>query len=711
MSISVYVIRDINMALQINDGKFHLNDIPVLLVGGSVHYWRLDRALWSQILDKVKEMGFETICTYVPWSVHELARGQFDFGESNPSYDLEAFLFLCEEKNLNVLLRPGPHVNSEITYFGFPKRIVLDPEIQSVTAEGTPVVFPSPPRMFPVPGYASEKFYNEVAIFFDRVCPIIVRHLHPNGCIIGVQADNEMCFFLRTQPYDHDYSTSALELYREFLCEKYTGIDYLNRTYKSNYESFDSIPPPRDFLAKQVDDLPYYLDWIEYKEYYLQYGIKRIADMLREREVDTLIYHNLPGVSMKPPYNLVKMEEIVDVVGFDLYYYKEEYHKVKKGVEYLSGTSRAVFIPEFASGFIALPLPVKPIMLEDAQFTTLCALMHGIAGINFYMLVERERWVGSPIDRFGGVRKNHFKFYTMLNKLIKRIDYVNLTKKSEGILLINRDYARLELASSLLTPIPLIGNITPEQYVNEQVLGFDNIIQLEYSLQWDALYHGFGMAKYAVTLGDTQMPLDKLLSYKMVTVPTFDFMTRSVQKKLLDYAMHGGCLVIGPSVPHLDENMEECNIIAKYMLSASGKIHKLTINDMTPGNVHFFNGEPVLAVDEGVIIYQTSVGRGSIIQIGFLFPHISEHNQTGLTRVIDSIASAAGLTRLIDCPDPQIEVTVHTSNDRQVMFLANTGNSKKEVDLDLVYTDAVIDRVVGPRIRLKPYSVRILEAV
>jgi beta-galactosidase len=146
------------MALQINDGKFHLNDIPVLLIGGSVHYWRLDRALWSQILDKVKEMGFETICTYVPWSVHELARGQFDFGESNPSYDLEAFLFLCEEKNLNVLLRPGPHVNSEITYFGFPKRIVLDPEIQSVTAEGTPVVFPSPPRMFPVPGYASEKF-------------------------------------------------------------------------------------------------------------------------------------------------------------------------------------------------------------------------------------------------------------------------------------------------------------------------------------------------------------------------------------------------------------------------------------------------------------------------------------------------------------------------------------------------------------------------
>jgi len=169
------------MSLLIKDGKFHLNGTLLPLIGGSVHYWRLDRSLWPEILDKVKEMGFQIICTYVPWSVHEIERGKFDFGEINPDLDLEAFLWMCEEKDLYVILRPGPHINSEITYFGFPKRIVLDPEIQSVTADGTPVIFPSPPRMFPVPGYASEKFYKEVSIFFDHVCPIITRNLHPMG--------------------------------------------------------------------------------------------------------------------------------------------------------------------------------------------------------------------------------------------------------------------------------------------------------------------------------------------------------------------------------------------------------------------------------------------------------------------------------------------------------------------------------------------------
>jgi beta-galactosidase len=183
------------MALCVKEGSFYLDGIPISLIGGSVHYWRLERSLWPDILNRVKEMGFHTICTYIPWSVHEIARGEFDFGEIDTNLDINAFLVLCEEKGLHVLLRPGPHVNSEITYFGFPKRIVLDPEIQSRTSEGTPVVFPSPPRMFPVPSYASEKFYREVGLFFDHVCPIIVRHLHPDGCVIGVQADNEMSFY------------------------------------------------------------------------------------------------------------------------------------------------------------------------------------------------------------------------------------------------------------------------------------------------------------------------------------------------------------------------------------------------------------------------------------------------------------------------------------------------------------------------------------
>ena len=112
-----------------------------------------------------------------------------------------------------------------------------------------------------------------------------------------------------------------------------------------------------------------------------------------------------------------------------------------------------------------------------------------------------------------------------------------------------------------------------------------------------------------------------------------------------------------------------------------------------------------------MIIYQVLIGSGSIIHFGFLFPQPNEHIQVGLTDVIDSIASTAGLTRLIECNDPQIDVTVHTSRDKHIMFLANTGNSKKKINLDSEYTDVISDQVVGPVIMLEPYSVRILEVI
>ena len=699
------------MALTISDQKFHLDDRDKLLISGSVHYWRLDHLRWAAILDRVREMGFETICTYIPWAVHEISQGEFDFGEINPDYDLDSFLTLCEENGMYVLLRPGPHVNSEITYFGFPKRILRDPDIQSITADGTPVVFPSPPRMFPVPSYASEKFYQEVGIYFDHVCPIITEHLHPHGCVIGVQADNEMSFFLRTQPYDHDYSTGAIRLYARFLKEKYRDLNLLNELYRTDYASFDEIPPPRDFNAENRSDLPYYLDWIEYKEYYLQYGLARIAAMLKERGVTTLIYHNLPGLCAKPPYNQIKMEEIVDVVGFDLYYYKEEYHKVKRCVQYLNGTSRAPFIAEFASGFVALPIPAKPIMLDDARFTTYTALMHGFSGINFYMLVERERWVGSPIDRSGGIRKEQFEFYQRFNQILKRINYQELRIKCEGILLINRDCARLELASSLLTPIPILGGITPEYYVSEDDLGFNDVIQLEYGRQWDALYYGFGAAKYAVTLGDTELPLERLSGYRMVAVPTFEFMSRDVQKKLLGYAKDGGCLVIGPRAPAFDETMNECDILEEHLLEPCERVDTVTVDGIELKDADIFDStDALLRSDRGVLIYQQTIGSGKIIQFGFLFPRMTEDVPAGVTGIIDRIATAAGLSRIIPCIDPAIDAAVQIGGDRKILSVANTGTVEKEVDIGGRYVDLDSEELVGPVISIPGYTVRILEA-
>ena len=121
------------------------------LYSGDMHYWRIAPQAWGRALERVREMGFNFICTYIPWSVHEIARGNYDFGSRSPANDIARFLNLCRKKGLFVLVRPGPHINAEITYFGYPKRIFALQEILSRNPDGATVIIPALPRMFPAP--------------------------------------------------------------------------------------------------------------------------------------------------------------------------------------------------------------------------------------------------------------------------------------------------------------------------------------------------------------------------------------------------------------------------------------------------------------------------------------------------------------------------------------------------------------------------------
>lgn len=198
-------------------------EIP--LYSGSVHYWRTERKHWGKILDQCRQMGFEIIETYIPWSVHETEPGIFDFGEKDERKDLEAFLSLCEQKGLWVIVRPGPHINAEMTLFGYPEWILADEEIQARTPQGTAAVYPYVTKQFAVPSYASRKLYRATEAYFWVLQPILKRHSYPDGGIVAVQADNETCYFFRDRPYVMDYADDSVRLYRHMLQEKYHTAD------------------------------------------------------------------------------------------------------------------------------------------------------------------------------------------------------------------------------------------------------------------------------------------------------------------------------------------------------------------------------------------------------------------------------------------------------------------------------------------------------
>jgi beta-galactosidase len=75
-----------------------------------------------------KAMGCNTIAAYIFWNYQENEEGQFDFKSDNK--DIAAFIRICQEEKMWVLLRPGPYVCAEWHFGGLPIYLLKYPDIK-----------------------------------------------------------------------------------------------------------------------------------------------------------------------------------------------------------------------------------------------------------------------------------------------------------------------------------------------------------------------------------------------------------------------------------------------------------------------------------------------------------------------------------------------------------------------------------------------------
>lgn len=596
--------------VSIRNGALTVHGEPIALYGGAVHYWRLDRDRWEPILDSVRRMGFTMISIYIPWEIHEIEKGRFDFGQVRPSNDIDAFLTLCENKGFKIIVRPGPQINSELTWFGYPKRILADERLHARTAKGSKVVLTQVPKPIPGLSYAAEEFFAETALWYDAICPILAKHAYPHGGIVAAQVDNEMAYFFGVNAYSSDYSDASIAAYRAFLLDKYGDLATLNAVYGRDHGDIDEIDPPRRFAATSERDIPWYADWAEYRERYLIDSMDRLGKMMRERGLGGIaLFHNYPhplgpggaASGFTTPFNLAGLEDRLDFAGFDIYSRKELFSHVKTIGSYVVGTSRFPYIPEFIAG--VWPWYLNPGDRGDEEFVTKAALMQGIKGFSRYMLVERDRWLDSPIRRDGRERPDKVQMFGKVNAMLQAGDFLNLRREADVLLLANREYDRLE-AAAVLVSFPGDFLETPSGFseyanaltVGEDPLGFDQPVQLAKSTWFSAFSDALTEAGCDHVLSDTALPPRSWRDRRVVVVTTLDYLDSATQEALVSYARAGGTAVIGPKVPRLDSAMRPCGILAAALDNAaptaagarvaecgSGRIVLVTDLDAVPG--------------------------------------------------------------------------------------------------------------------------------
>lgn len=399
-------------------------DVP--LYAGAMHYWRHAPTDWRAGLRAIRAMGLHLVDVYVPWGVHETGPGSFDFGATDPRLNVSQFLAIAQEEDLLVILRPGPHINAELTHFGVPERVLWNENMQARSARGTPVLLPILPVSFPVPSYASEDFLAEVETWFAAVGDELSRKVYPEGPIVLLQVDNEGALYFRDGPYDQDYHPDAIGLFRHMLRTSYRTVKALRSAWQDDTLTFDGVDPPRALTATNAGELAPHLDWMEFHEHLLATAFDRMARLLARvgfEHVPTT--HNFPVGETVTALNSERVGSTVDLLALDYYHRASpsEHAVMARRTSELSNRCNALAQPAFGAEVgVGYPPFFSPIDEDDSLYVLSTALAYGLRGFNLYMAVERDRWVGAPIGPHGRPRP----FAARLTQLVGAIEAVGL---------------------------------------------------------------------------------------------------------------------------------------------------------------------------------------------------------------------------------------------------------------------------------------------
>lgn len=153
----------------INSRYLTIGGKPILPVMGEVHFSRLPRRQWEDVILKMKACGVNIIATYIFWIHHEEVEGQWQWSDGK---DFRAFVQLCQKHGLYVYPRIGPWCHGEVRNGGFPDWLMLKENIKTRSND------------FLYQKYADE-LYHQIG---NQMKGLLYKD---GGPIIGVQLENE----------------------------------------------------------------------------------------------------------------------------------------------------------------------------------------------------------------------------------------------------------------------------------------------------------------------------------------------------------------------------------------------------------------------------------------------------------------------------------------------------------------------------------------
>jgi hypothetical protein len=165
--------------IRVNSQYLTIGGRPVLPVMGEVHFSRIEREHWEDVVLKMKACGITIVATYLFWNQHEEIEGQFTW-EGNK--DLRSFISLCHDLGMYVYPRIGPWSHGEARNGGTPDWILRK---KYLTDRSNDAVYQT---------YVT-RYFGEIARQLEGL------YYKDGGPVIGIQLENEYWYAREGEPH------------------------------------------------------------------------------------------------------------------------------------------------------------------------------------------------------------------------------------------------------------------------------------------------------------------------------------------------------------------------------------------------------------------------------------------------------------------------------------------------------------------------------
>lgn len=687
------------MKITLKNNTIYVNNKPIFIYSGEIHYFRIKYGEWEDRVLKAKNAGLNCISSYIPWIWHEPKDGFFDFtGETLKERNLLHFIDLVNKHGLFFIARVGPYFNAELIFDGLPTWLVKNKKLKLLS--------PKIPHFF---SYLDPEFLDYVARWYSALLPHIAqRQITRNGNIIFIQLCNEIGVlnWLNKQP---DLTENA-----ENLFEKY--IKQLTGKTITQHELLKPLRKLNETFEKSVYLFKFYSFYFAHyfktlKSFALRYGIEIpfIANVAqfedfydRGRALDAITTAFMfDEFTKKDPDVLLAGDFYPKRIDYD------NFHDTVIAIEILktfSHKNNPVLCMELQSGFI---YDRPKIYSSDVELLTNTCIGHGVAGVNFYMFsgglnYEKIGVYGkwhdwqSPISWDGTLKKSYYTIKT-ISKNIN--DLTELEKVYDVYVGVYKPH---------FSTVFLRGRLTDE-IINERNLYFH-----------DGLLRLLSLMNINFKLIDIEK--DNLSNLEHLLLFSFNWMDEETQTKIVNFAAEK-ILLLFYDIPTQNLKGQKTTIFKDALEITEIKRFKISNKKNNPDDyykfVNILNEEiPIFSQITTVELegdftevakfknkltgFIKKIKNGEIIFLGFGINHRYNYQ----IHIMKNILKLAGIKPRVICMPEDIHASLLRKKDRYYLFIANYHEEEKDVKVT-IYIDE--QKPINLKLSLQPQKSKIVE--